>query len=217
MTIPPGSYTLGPQHATLMVRTGKGGAASKAGHDLLIEVTSWSAELHRRGPRATEMRLTADSRSLQVLDGTGGLQSLGDDDKVAIAKTIEDEVLKRGAIEFRSSSVEAGPNGGDRASTASSTCSARAAPITFELRAGDDGNLTGRATITQSDFGIKPYSTLFGALKVVDDVQIAFDGRCRPASAAARLAPASPPTPARACTACRCAARRRAPARRRPR
>jgi len=40
-----------------------------------------------------------------------------------------------------------------------------------------DGNLTGRATITQSDFGMKPYSTLFGALKVVDEVQVAFDGR----------------------------------------
>ena len=40
-----GSYTLGPEQATLTVRTGKGGAAAKAGHNLQIEVTSWSAAL----------------------------------------------------------------------------------------------------------------------------------------------------------------------------
>ncbi len=177
MTIPPGSYTLGPQQATLTVRTGKTGAASKAGHDLLIEVTSWSAELHAgEDPAATEMRLTADSTSLQVLDGTGGLQALGDDDKVAIGKTIEDEVLKRGAIEFRSSRVETGRDAGELRVHGELDLLGARRPITFELRAADDGNLTGRATITQSEFGIKPYSTLFGALKVVDDVQVVFDG-----------------------------------------
>jgi polyisoprenoid-binding protein YceI len=178
MTIPPGSYTLGPEQATLTVRTGKSGAAAKAGHNLLIEVTSWSAELHSGADlAATEMRLTADSTSLKVLDGTGGLQTLGDDDKVAIAKTIEDEVLKRGAIEFRSSSVEAGRDAGELRVHGELNLLGARRPITFELRAGDDGNLTARATITQSEFGMKPYSTLFGALKVVDDVQVALDGR----------------------------------------
>jgi polyisoprenoid-binding protein YceI len=177
MTIPPGSYTLGPQQATLTVRTGKTGAASKAGHNLLIEVTSWSAELHSgEDPGAIEMRLTADSSSLRVLEGTGGLQELGDDDKIGIGKTIKDEILKRGSIEFRSSSVEAGRDGGELRVHGELDLLGTRRPITFELRAGDDGTLTGRATITQSEFGIKPYSTLFGALKVVDNVQIAFDG-----------------------------------------
>jgi polyisoprenoid-binding protein YceI len=177
MTIPPGSYTLGPEQATLTVRTGRTGAASKAGHNLVIEVTSWSAELHAtEDPAATEMRLSADSSSLQVLDGTGGMQTLGDDDKVAIGKTINDEVLKRGVIEFRSSSVDAGRDAGELRVHGELDLLGARRPIIFELRAGDDGNLTGRATITQSDFGIKPYSTLFGALKVVDEVQVALDG-----------------------------------------
>ena len=37
--------SFGPENARLTVRTTRTGAASKAGHDLLIEVTSWSATL----------------------------------------------------------------------------------------------------------------------------------------------------------------------------
>ena len=43
MAIQPGTYELGPQDGKLLVRTGKGGAASKAGHNLLIEVERWGA------------------------------------------------------------------------------------------------------------------------------------------------------------------------------
>ena len=30
-------------------------------------------------------------------------------------------------------------------------------------------------TVTQTDFGIEPYSQMFGAMKVVDDVVVTFD------------------------------------------
>jgi polyisoprenoid-binding protein YceI len=178
MTIPPGNYTLGPEQATLTVHTRKGGAASKAGHNLLIEVTAWSAELHAaEDPAATTVRLTADSTSLRVLEGTGGMQTLGDDDKVGIGQTINDEVLKRGTIEFRSSAVEPGHDDGELRVHGELELVGTRRPITFELRGTEGGDLTGRATITQSEFGIKPYSTLFGVLKVLDEVRIALDGR----------------------------------------
>jgi len=176
MTIPPGTYRLGPEQARLTVRTGRSGAAAKAGHDLLIEVTSWRAEIDAaEDPAATTMQLSADSTSLRVLEGTGGLQALGDDDKASIPKSIDDDVLKRGAIEFQSSSVSAD---GDRLRV-DGELELRGArrPVSFELHADADGRLTGSATLTQSDFGIKPYSTLFGALKVLDQVEVAIDGR----------------------------------------
>jgi hypothetical protein len=47
----------------------------------------------------------------------------------------------------------------------------RRAPISFELVL-DGGRLTGTATVTQSNWGMKPYSALFGTLKVLDDVQV---------------------------------------------
>src|ERR1700722_16211388 len=108
-----GSYTLGPEQATLTVRTGKGGAAAKAGHNLLIEVTSWSAALEiADDPTSSTLTLSADARSLQVRGGAGGIQALGEDDKAGITKTIDDDVLKGGSIRFRSSSVTPSPNGG---------------------------------------------------------------------------------------------------------
>ena len=39
---------------------------------------------------------------------------------------------------------------------------------------GDDA-LSATAVVTQSNWGMKPYSTLFGALKVVDEVEVAID------------------------------------------
>ena len=37
------THAFGPENGTLRVRTGRKGAAAKAGHDLLIEVTKWQA------------------------------------------------------------------------------------------------------------------------------------------------------------------------------
>ena len=82
------SRTFGPENATLTVRTKRTGAASKAGHDLLIEVTSWSATLDPDADLA--LTLTADSRSLRVIEGTGGMQALDADDRANIDQTIND-------------------------------------------------------------------------------------------------------------------------------
>jgi polyisoprenoid-binding protein YceI len=49
------------------------------------------------------------------------------------------------------------------------------APVTFDLSVGEGGRVHGSATVTQSAFGMKPYSALFGALKVADDVEVAID------------------------------------------
>jgi hypothetical protein len=176
--IPPGHYTLGPDDGTLTVRTGRSGAASKAGHDLLIEVTSWRAELDLpEGAGERSIALSADPRSLRVREGSGGIQALGDDDKASIAKTIDDEVLKGAAIEFRSSRVEAGPDGTGLRVEGELELSGARHPVAFHLTTGADGRLTGAATLKQSDFGMKPYSTLFGALKVADEVEVAIDAR----------------------------------------
>jgi polyisoprenoid-binding protein YceI len=166
-------HTLGPRDATLTVRTGKGGAAAVAGHNLLIEVTSWSATLTLDDAPALE--LTADSRSFKILEGSGGIQSLGEDDKSNIEQTIGDEVLKGGEIEFRSTSV-AQANGRLTVSGELNLLGERR-PLTFDLQIGDDGQIQGEATLKQTNWGIKPYSALFGTLKVADELKVAIDGR----------------------------------------
>jgi polyisoprenoid-binding protein YceI len=172
--LPAGTYRLGPGDGTLSVRTGRTGAAAKAGHDLVIHVTAWEATLRvGETPADTSVELDADATSLRVREGTGGMQSLGDDDKANIQTTIDDEVLKREAIAFRSTAVTAAD--GRLEVRGELTLAGTTRPLAFELSLGDDGRLSGTAVVRQTEFGMKPYSTLFGALKVADDVRVELD------------------------------------------
>jgi polyisoprenoid-binding protein YceI len=167
MAIAPGTYELGPQNGELVVNTRRIGAASKAGHDLEIVVTSWRASLELG--EQPSVRLTADSSSLRVRDGRGGIQALDDDDKDNIRQTIDADVLKRTPIDFRSTEVE---RNGDRMHVRGElTLMGRTRAQTFDLRL-DGGRVTGAATVKQTDFGMKPYTALFGALKVADEVEV---------------------------------------------
>jgi polyisoprenoid-binding protein YceI len=180
MSIEPGTYSLGPQNGTLLVRTGRRGAIAKVGHDLLIEVTAWGATVQiAADPSHSVLELEADSNSLQVREGTGGIQSLGDDDRAGINATIVKEVLRGTAIVFRSRSVEPKGDGG-LSVEGDLELAGGINPVTFELNLGDDGHVSASAVVRQSAWGMKPYTTLFGTLKVADDVEVSLDGTLSP-------------------------------------
>ncbi len=176
MPMRPGMHRFGPGNATLSVKTGRTGAAAKAGHNLLIHVTGWSATLEVGADNAaTSIVLEADASSLRVREGTGGMQALGDDDKANIQQTIDDEILKGAGIAFRSTSVETSA-GGDRLSVQGElTLVGATCPIAFDVTVSGDDRLSGSAVVKQTDWGITPYSTLFGTLKVVDEVEVVLD------------------------------------------
>jgi YceI-like protein len=159
--------SLGPENGKLTVRTGKGGAAAKAGHNLVIEVTRWQGTLT---PDSVE--LTADARSLRVRSGSGGISPLGDEEKAGISQTIDEEVLEGGNISYRSSAVSERPGGYDVEGELD-LLGVRA-PLSFAL-ALDGDHLTGSAQVKQTDWRIKPYSALFGTLKVADVVEVSID------------------------------------------
>ena len=171
MALAAGTYVLGPEHGRLSVRTGKSGAAAKAGHNLLIEVGSWSATLEVGAePGASRVQLTADARSLRVLDGSGGMTALDDGDKANITQTIDEEVLKGTTIAFRSTEIR---EQGDALSVSGELeLAGTTRPLSFELAAEGDRAISARAVVTQSEWGMKPYSALFGTLKVADDVEV---------------------------------------------
>ena len=176
-----GSYTLGPDSATLTVRTGKRGAAAAAGHNLQITVSSWSATLDLAPDlSASSLSLTADSRSLRVVAGSGGVQALGDEDIAGIERTIDSDVLKGGMISFQSTKIHsAADHGGaedDIHVHGDLDLLGHTGPLDFTIRLDDAGHLTASATVVQSAFGMKPYTTLFGTLKVADEVEVAVDG-----------------------------------------
>jgi polyisoprenoid-binding protein YceI len=179
MAIQPGTYELGPQDGKLLVRTGKGGAASKAGHNLLIEVERWSATAQFADDLSQSvLELTADSTSFSVKEGTGGVKALDEDDRRGIAQTINQEVLKGTPISFRSTAVR--PDGDDRLHVTGDLELVNGVNlIAFDLSVAD-GRVTGRATVTQTEWGMKPYSALFGTLKVTDEVGVEIDAKLRP-------------------------------------
>jgi hypothetical protein len=152
---------LGPQDATLLVSTFRDGMAAAAGHDLIIEVTGWSAD-YAEG----KLELTADPASFVVRDSANGLKPLSDKDRRDIVANVTDKILGTAPIVFRST----GPGTGDLA------LAGKSRPLSFTLTTDPDGTFTAAAVVKQTDWGIKPYSAMFGALKVRDEVEISARG-----------------------------------------
>lgn len=170
-----GAYRLGPDSGRLSVKTARTGFGRRAGHDLTIEVTRWSAEAVA-DPEALEnssVSLRAEAGSLEPRQGTGGIKPLTDSDRAEI-KRIAARILRtteHPAITFRSVSVSGGPE--SFTVDGELTILGRTRPVT--VRGSADARLIrARATVVQSDFGITPYSAFFGALKLADEVEIEF-------------------------------------------
>jgi polyisoprenoid-binding protein YceI len=180
MTLSPGVHKLGPENANLVVKTYREGMAAKAGHDLIIEVTGWEATLEvGDDPRESRLELSADARSLHPREGLRGVKPLSDRDRSEIRKNIDEKVLGGETIRFGSSAVEeSGP--GRLSVQGDLTLRGVSRPATFELEVGPDGTVAGAVELVQSDWGIKPYRGLMGALKVRDSLEVVFDGRLPP-------------------------------------
>jgi hypothetical protein len=50
-------------------------------------------------------------------------------------------------------------------------------PVSAHLNVGADGHVGGTIRLVQSDWGIRPYRGLMGALKVRDELEILIDAR----------------------------------------
>ena len=167
------AYRLGPDDGTLSIRTQRTGAAAMAGHNLLIHATRWRATIALGADMTVEIEV--DGSSLRVIEGTGGMQELKDEDRENIEQTIEDEVLRGERVRFHSLRVE--PQGAGLRVDGRLTLNGETRPLGFDLAITGDGGLTATAVVKQSDWGMKPYSGLFGALKVVDEVEVDIEAR----------------------------------------
>lgn len=167
MPIPEGTHSIGPSNGSLKVKTGREGAAAKAGHDLVLGVTSWEATVE--GGDNPSIRLTADPSSFDVLEGTGGAKALSEKDKGEIKKSITGKVLGSSQITFQSSEVTDSSAKGDLSIAGSSST------VDVPLNV-NGGSISGSVTLSQSEFGIKQFKALMGALKVSDQVTVEFQG-----------------------------------------
>jgi polyisoprenoid-binding protein YceI len=200
MAVQAGRHTFGADQGRVVLLTTRDGLAAQAGHDLTIEVGRWQAELDVGNDLAAEgLTVRLDLNSLVVREGTGGIISLTDRDRREIGVTAR-KVLgvdRHPEATFRASLFEpagtvsgltpAGTVSGltsagtvsdlTPAGTVSGTLTLAGSPRPVRLQVSKTGPDAYHATasVRQSDFGIKPYSSFLGALKVSDTVTIAVD------------------------------------------
>jgi polyisoprenoid-binding protein YceI len=173
MALPTGTHSLGPENASLQVRTYREGVAAKAGHDLIIDVTRWDATVEVADePAGWTIGLNADPRSLEIREGLRGVKPLTDKDRVEIRRNIDEKILGTHPIEFRSRGVRLGDDGGRLTVEGELSMAGSTRPVTAQLSVDDDGGISGTIPVTQSEWGIKPYRGLMGALKVRDEIEV---------------------------------------------
>jgi polyisoprenoid-binding protein YceI len=170
------THSLGPENASLQVNTYREGMAARVGHDLVLAVTRWSATV-RDDPAGSTIELSAEPRSLEVREGVRGVKPLTDKDRGEIRKNIAEKVLGDSPIQFRAEGVAVPEGAGSFTVEGLLTMAGTTRPVTASLTTDAEGRVTGMIPLTQSDWGIKPYRGLMGALKVRDAIEVTIEAR----------------------------------------
>ena len=173
-----GNFRLGPDTGRVVIKTSRSGLAARAGHDLTIEVTRWSAQVEVAaesdgGQSAATVSAELDLGSLEVREGTGGAVPLTDRDRREIKKQMGG-ILRGSTATFTSSRIIPSPSGGG-AIEGTVTLNGKTQPARLQLTDSGSGRYRGSATLAQTGFGIKPYTGFFGALKLKDEVVVEFE------------------------------------------
>ncbi|MDL9937706.1 YceI family protein [Gordonia sp. ABSL1-1] len=164
----------------LFIRTGVTGPAARTGHRLRIVLRDWRTEVTWDAGRPVAVVATVVVNSLEVVSGEGGLTPMSGPER-ALART--NALKSLGAKKFAEISYRAddiAPTGSGYRLSGDLTIGGRTRPQIVELDVADEGaawHVTGETRLTQTDFGVKPYSLAMGTLKVADEVVIGIDVR----------------------------------------
>jgi polyisoprenoid-binding protein YceI len=181
------TYKIAPAESNLWVFVAKAGLFSAFAHDHNIGVKSFngSVTVLESGAAGGSLTLDIEAKSLTVLD-----QKVSEKDRTEIFNSMHSAVLeseKYPKITFKSASVSDLKQMGEHSYsftvngdlTLHGATKRVAVPVSAtitpqQLRA------TGKYTLRQTDFGIKPYSAAGGAVKVKNEVVVNFNIVARP-------------------------------------
>jgi polyisoprenoid-binding protein YceI len=168
MPAPDADRRIGPEHGRLILRTSREGLAARAGHDLTIEMTSWSGRL-RVGvtPAASELTVTVDMRSMRVLAAAGGVTPLSAKDEREILRNAR-EIL---AVDRYPDATFIADTISDDAIDGMLSLLGRSHRLRLTYRVDGERYRVG-GTVHQSDYGIRPFRAFLGALQVADAVRV---------------------------------------------
>ena len=178
-----GTFKLGPESGRVVIKTGRAGLAARAGHDLTLEVTRWSATVTVPEAAGDTGDLTAgaqvnaelDFSSLAVREGTGGAKPLSDRDRREIEKTALGILGGRNDATARFESTRVTPTGSGGEVEGKLTFAGKTRPATLRVTRVGPLGFQASATVRQTDHGITPYSGFFGALKLRDEVEVVIE------------------------------------------
>ncbi len=145
---------------------------AKLAHDLVLVANQWNGTLNVDGdnPAASSAELSIDPRSIEIVEAVGGVKSLSDKDRRDIDKNINEKVLETGRfpeLKFASTSVSGSAPSFNAAGNMTIKGTTRPVNVALDV---DGTTVTARTSISQKDFGIKPFSAMMGAIKLRDDV-----------------------------------------------
>lgn len=170
-------WTLGPSDGQLLLTTGVAGPAAAMGHRLTIAMTAWQATVTWADSEPVAVELTVDVDSLEVRSGEGGVKGLSSVEKsLARSNALKSLDAKRfPQISFRAEDIEQAKSG--YRLTGTLDMHGRSHDRVIDLRVDDLGQtwrMSCDATVRHSEFGLKPYSLMMGAMKVADEVAVSF-------------------------------------------
>lgn len=164
-TLQAGTHTLGPGDGWIHLNTWKQGLLSAMGHDLLLDITSFSLVIETTEDHSANVTLDISSDAFGVLEPT-----LSDKDKGEIHKNIRKHLP--GALHF---SGEVSWQSSDKAHVKGTLQLGRGrASLSFDARREGDTTLAGRVRLTHSALDLKPFRAPLGVIKVKDEIEVSF-------------------------------------------
>lgn len=172
------TVTITPTNADLHVLTTAEGAAGRVGHDLVLDVDDFRGTVVLDGDLPTDVRLVAALTSLRVLSGTGGLKPLTAGDKAQILRNATKALKADDSSGVLFAATDVARTDGGFQLTGTVTIGEVTRPLTAQVSVAegeDRWTVTSTVELRQTDFGITPYSAMFGTLRVADVVRVRFD------------------------------------------
>lgn len=168
-------WQLDASDGQLLVHTDVAGRASKMGHRLTIAMERWQASVSWSGESPTGVDLVVEVDSLRVLQGAGGVTPLTPPEKTLIRSNALKclSADKHPQIRFACDDVE--PAGDGYRLSGTLEINGRRKPHVVAVRvAREDGSwqVSGDTKVRHSDFGVRRYSMLMGAMQVADEVTV---------------------------------------------
>lgn len=173
-------HTFSPGDASITIYTTREGVLSPVGHDLAFDAPAFSI---RFDDESRVLDADLDTTAITLLgsvNAQGGIFAVSASDAKEITNNLHTKVLAtRSHPKAALTAKNVHLDGTSLRGTLSLAGKSREVDVSLERR---DAGVLARLSVHQPDFGITPYSAMFGALKVSAEVRVVVELRSLPTS-----------------------------------